>query len=91
MEMTVTLQQEAISTVSSGLQMNRKSLEMNLQHYEQQLAVLETQHSMTSEQFEYRFNAGELGDDAIWFEWEYVLDICCETTRQLSIVEDIRL
>ncbi len=91
MEMTVTLQQEAIPIVRSGLQMKRKSLEMNLQLYEQQLAALEAQHGMTSEQFERRFNAGKLGDDAIWFEWGYVLDVYRETARQLSIVEDTRL
>ncbi len=85
------LQQEAIPIVRSGLQMKRKSLELNLQQYQQQLMTFERQCRMTSEQFGHRFSAGELGDDAVWFEWEFVLDAYRETMRQLDILKKIHL
>ncbi|MEJ5308703.1 MAG: hypothetical protein WHX52_02945 [Anaerolineae bacterium] len=91
METTMVLQQDAVPLVRSGLQMKRKSLELNLRQYQQQLAVFERQYQMTSEQFGRRFNAGELGDDAAWFEWEFVLDAYRETIRQLNVLEKIRL
>ena len=91
METTMVLQQEAVPIVRSGLQMKRKSLELNLHQYQQQLTAFEHQHQMTSEQFGRKFNAGELGDDEAWFEWEFVLDAYRETARQLSILEKIRL
>jgi hypothetical protein len=41
---------------------------------------------MTSEQFAAKFNAGELGDNAEWFEWEFVLDAYRETARQFHVM-----
>ena len=46
---------------------------------------------MASEQFATRFGAGELGDDAAWFEWEFVLEAMCETEQQLELVKSIYL
>ena len=46
---------------------------------------------MTSEQFATRFGTGELGDDADWFEWEFVLEATREAERQLELVKSIRL
>jgi len=40
---------------------------------------------MTSEPFEHRFNAGELGDDAVWFEWAFALDVYREAVHQLEL------
>lgn len=91
METTMVLQQDAVPIVRSGLQMKRKSLELNLRQYQQQLTMFERQYQMTSEQFGCRFNAGELGDDVAWFEWEFVLDAYRETARQLGVLEKIRL
>lgn len=85
------LQSDAVPIVRSGLQMKRKSLELNLRQYQKQLTAFERQYQMTSEQFGRRFNAGELEDDAAWFEWEFVLDAYRETSRQLSLLDKIRL
>jgi len=37
-----------------------------------------------SEQFAARFGASELGEDAAWFEWKFVLDAAREAERQLE-------
>ena len=51
---------------------NRKELECSRSRYETQLADFEQKYQMTSEEFPTRFEAGDLGDDADWFEWEFV-------------------
>jgi hypothetical protein len=56
-----------------------------LQQYQQNLAVFERQYQMTSEQFECRFSAGELGDDAVWFEWAFALDVYREVVHQFEL------
>jgi len=48
---------------------------------------LNGQYKMGSEEFAAKFNAGELGDDADWFEWQYLLDACQKAQRQLQLLE----
>jgi hypothetical protein len=91
MQATFTIRQEALPIVRSSLQARRKSLEFSLRQYRARLDGFERQHQMASEQFATRFGAGELGDDAVWFEWEFVLDAARETERQLELVKSIRL
>jgi hypothetical protein len=71
--------------------MKRKALEFNLRCYEARLADFEREHQMTSEQFAARFDAGELGDNADWFEWEFVVGAHRETTQQLGLLNSVRL
>ncbi len=91
METTMTIQQEAIPVIRSSLEMKRKALGFNLDEYRRRLAALEAEHKMSSEQFAKRFGAGELGDDAKWFEWEFALDALHETERQLEILASVNL
>lgn len=91
MQATLTMRQEALPIVKSSLQTRRKALEFNLHQYRTRLTDFERQHQMASEQFATRFGAGELGDDAAWFEWEFVLDAVRETERQLELVKSIRV
>jgi hypothetical protein len=91
MQATLTIRQEALPIVKSSIQARRKALEFSLRQYRGRLEGFERQHQMMSEQFTTRFGAGELGDDAAWFEWEFVLDAARETERQLELVKSIRL
>jgi len=91
MQATFTIQQEAVPLVRSGLEMKRKTLEFNLRQYHTDLAGFEKRHRMTSEQFATRFRAGELGDEADWFAWEFALDAYRETARQLELLKSVRL
>jgi hypothetical protein len=91
MQATLTLRQEAVPIVKSSLETRRKSLEFGLRQYRARLAGFEQQHQMASVQFSAKFSAGELGDDAAWFEWEFVLDAMRETEQQLELVKSIRL
>ncbi len=91
MQATVTMRQEAVPIVKSSLEMKRKSLTFNLRRYQTRLTDFEQQHQMTSEQFAAKFDAGELGDDAIWFEWDFVLGAYQETARQLKLLNSVHL
>ena len=91
MQATLTIRQEAVPIVKSSLEARRKSLEFGLRQYRTRLDGFEQQHQMASEQFATRFGVGEFGDDAAWFEWEFVLDATRETERQLELVKSIRL
>lgn len=88
---TLTIQQEALPLVKAGVEMKRRVLELGLRRYQARLTSFEEQYRMTSGQFAARFGAGELGDDADWFEWEFVLDAYRETQQQLELLDDIRL
>lgn len=83
----ITVQEESVPIVKSSLRMKRRTLEFNLGRYEERLSAFERQYGMTSEDFAAKFNAGELGDDADWFEWQYLLDAYHETLRQLQPAE----
>ena len=91
MQFSMKIEQEAIPIVRSSLETKRQALEFGLRQYQERQSVLEQQHQMNSEQFAKRFAAGELGDDADWFEWEYVLGAIKETQRQLKLLDTIRL
>ena len=70
---TMTLEAEAVSVVKSGLEMKRKALELGVRQYKERLGVFEQKYQMNSKQFATRYNLGELGDNAEWVEWEYLL------------------
>lgn len=91
METTLTMQSEAVPVIKSCLDMKRKALEHGLRRYQDRLTAFEKQFQMTSEQFAAKFNSGELGDGADWFEWEFVLDAYRETARQLGLLVSIKL
>jgi hypothetical protein len=88
---TLTLQEEALPLLQSGLAMKKAALELSLRRYSERLKSFEQRYGMDSQTFAARFAQGELGDEADWFEWEYVLDAYQETLRQLQILERIQL
>ena len=86
---TVTMRQEALPVVRSSIALKRQALELNLRAYQARLTEFEKRHRMTWEQFAVGFNAGELGDDAEWFEWEFVRDAYREAERQLELLNSV--
>ena len=86
---TVTMRQEALPVVRSSIALKRQALELNLRAYQARLTEFEKRHRMTSEQFAAGFNAGQLGDDAEWFEWEFVRDAYREAERQLELLNSV--
>ena len=73
------------------MELKRKALEFNLNEYRKRLTTYETLHKMNSQEFMNRFKTGELGDDAVWFDWEFALDALNETERQLELLASVKL
>jgi hypothetical protein len=71
--------------------MQEKHLEFNLRKYQDRLAQFEQRHGMSSQEFAAKFDAGELGDEAHWFEWQYILEAQQGTQGQLEFLESISL
>jgi len=78
------VKKKVVPIVKPSLEMKRKALEFNLGRYKERLTAFERRYEMASEDFVAKFNAGDLGDDADWFEWQYALDAYHETLRQLQ-------
>lgn len=91
MQTELTIRQEALPIVKASLEMKRRSLEFNLRRYGARLDEFEQQYQMTSDQFATKFEAGALGDDAVWFEWEFVRDAYLEITQQLKLLKSIQI
>jgi hypothetical protein len=61
---TLTLQEEAIPLLQSGLAMKKAALELSLRRYSERLKNFERRYGMDSQTFAARFAQGELGDEA---------------------------
>lgn len=86
-----TFEKEAVPLIRSGLSMKKAALELSLQRYEERLRHFERIHGMDSATFADRFDRGELGDEADWFEWEYHLDAYHQARKHLEILGKIDL
>lgn len=91
MQATITIQQDALPVMRAGLELKRRSLLLSLRRYSDRLRDFEARHNMSSDHFAVAFESGELGDEAAWFEWEFVLDAYRETMRQLDLLGGLRL
>mgnify|MGYP001605660336 CR=1 FL=1 len=91
MQTTMILQQDAVPIVKSSLEMKRKALDYNLREYHRRLMTFEQTHHMTWQQFIDDFRSGKMGDDATWFEWEFLIDALAETERQLKLLDSVKL
>jgi len=63
------IDKETLPVVKAGLTMKRNALKFNLKRYQERLSAFEKKYNMDSQTFLKKFNQGELGDDADWFEW----------------------
>lgn len=71
--LTLTTRRGARPIVSSSLAMKRRVLELSLHDCETRLPEFERQSRRTSGGLVERLKSGELGDDAEWFEWQFVM------------------
>jgi hypothetical protein len=55
--------------IESALRSELRMLELSLQRTIQRLRTFETQYGLTSDEFERRFNSGEIGESLDFIEW----------------------
>ena len=85
------IDEDTMSAVRDGVAMKKAALRFNLKHYRQRTDAFESKHAMSSEVFLENFSTGNLGDDADWFEWQYLLDVVKATSTQLEKQDKGRL
>jgi len=69
--------------------MERHRAQQELTDLEGRLRELEIRYKMTSEDFQARFQRGELGDDADFFEWSAFYDMRQAVRERLQNLETI--
>lgn len=57
-----------------------------LARFRDQLAVFEKQYGMTTEEFQSRFDSGELGDAPQWFDWDGYAVLTTSMEKKLSVL-----
>lgn len=55
--------------------------------YRDKLQEFERRHSMSTDAFLQRFEAGDLGDADEWFDWEAIASLKAEAERKLGELE----
>jgi len=88
---TITLDNQTIESIRSSLDFKKSILSMNRKAYLSRLKELETRHGMTNAEFVTKFNAGEIGDEPDWFDWDFLLRALNRINKELNILENTRL
>ena len=88
---TVTINDEVAPLLKQGLDSEKRILKFSYNRYRQELKGFEKQHAMSTEEFVTRFNSGNLGDDAEWFDWLFAYKALGHVEKKLNAIEDISL
>ena len=73
-------------TIDKVLQRERTQMEAQLARLRQQLVVFEGQYSRSTPDFYERFERGELGDDADYFEWSATWEMVQQLQQGLRLL-----
>jgi hypothetical protein len=64
---------------------------MNQKTYLSRLKELEIRHEMTTAEFVTKFNAGEIGDEPDWFDWDFLHRALNRINGELKILGKTRI
>lgn len=81
----------AVKPLKEAFNRETNLLRKKIKFYEGELKRLEDKHKMPSEDFQRRFDQGELGDDAEWFDWLFAIKIKSHLEERLSALEGVKL
>jgi hypothetical protein len=60
---------EVRDAVDHAIRAETEQARLRRDYYEEMCRAFEREHNISSDEFLIRFEAGELGDDAIYFDW----------------------
>lgn len=87
----ITIQDNAIELVKSGLRLKKNILLSNYSDYKNRLKKFEMRFKMSTPQFLKKFNSGKLGDAQKWFDWVYTYEAYSEISNQLRLLKEIKI
>ena len=73
-------------TINKVLQRERDQMEAQLQRLQRRLVTFEQQYGRTTPDFYARFERGELGDDADYFEWSATWEMVQQLQQGLELL-----
>jgi hypothetical protein len=92
MEMaTIKIHEEAMNIVKSGLAIEENILKMSLDECKKDLETFEMKYKMSSEEFFQKFESGDLGDDAEWFDFLFAYRAYEHVRKKLKLIEEIQI
>jgi hypothetical protein len=86
---TLRIQKEAVPIIKSDLAIEENLLKMSLDEYGKDLAILEKKYKISRKDFIQKFESGELGDDAEWFEFLFAYRAFEHVKKKLKLIEEI--
>ena len=86
---TIKIKEEAIPVVKSGLAIEENILKISLEEYKEDLETFERKYRMSSEIFIQKFESGDLGDDAKWFDFLFAYRAYEHVRKKLKLIEEI--
>ncbi|NQE55097.1 hypothetical protein C5S29_16110 [ANME-1 cluster archaeon GoMg3.2] len=88
---TIKIHEEAVDIVKSGLAIEENILKMSLDEYTSDLESFERKYKMSSEEFIQKFESGDLGDDAEWFDFLFAYRAYEHVRKKLKLIEEIQI
>ena len=86
---TIKIQKEAIPIIKSGLAIEENLLKISLYEYKKDLETFEKKYKMSREEFIQKFDSGDLGDDAEWFDFLFAYRAYEHVRKKLKLLEGI--
>lgn len=75
------------ATIPKLVMIERTQMEREVASLEDHLHSFEEQYNLSSEEFYKRFRAGEMGDDADWFDWSAFYQMWLSTRQRLQTLD----
>ena len=86
---TIRIQKEAVHIIKSGLAIEENLLKMSLDEYGKDLVILEKKYEISRKDFIQKFESGEFGDDAEWFEFLFAYRAFEHVKKKLKLIEEL--
>ncbi|MHA1973966.1 MAG: hypothetical protein ACTSW1_13290 [Candidatus Hodarchaeales archaeon] len=88
--MTIFISEESTEVVRLTLQKEIRRLNEKVSSLNKALFDYENRFGFSSEEFFYKFNNGELGDDQIFFDWFTDLETRNRIVQRLKLLEKVK-
>ena len=87
----IEIREDALPILKAGITLQKKLTDIKIENYSDRLRIYEKKYNMKSEIFIREFEAGNLGDDADWFDWLFVFEAWKKAIEKKKIIESLPL
>ncbi len=87
----IEIREDALPILKAGIIFQKKLTDIKAENYSDRLRIFEEKYNMKSEKFIREFEAGNLGDDAVWFDWLFVWEAWKKIVERKKIMESLSI